>query len=58
MIYHHILKIKDKLNQLVAKHTGQPLAKIEHDTDRDYYMTAVEAKEYGVIDEIIKSGKK
>ena len=54
----HILKIKDKLNQLVAKHTGQPLAKIEHDTDRDYYMTAVEAKEYGVIDEIIKSGKK
>lgn len=54
----HILKIKDKLNQIVARHTGQLLAKIEKDTDRDYFMTAAEAKEYGVIDEIIKSGKK
>lgn len=54
----HILHIKDKLNQLLAKHTGQQLAKIEKDTDRDYFMTAAEAKEYGVIDEIIKSGKK
>ncbi len=54
----HILKIKDKLNQILAKHTGQPLAKIEKDTDRDYYMTPAEAKEYGVIDTIIKNGKK
>lgn len=50
----HIIKIKDKLNQILAKHTGQPLAKIEKDTDRDFYMTAEEAKEYGVIDKIIK----
>ncbi len=54
----HILKIKDKLNQILAKHTGQVLSKIEKDTDRDYYMTPVEAKEYGVIDLILKNGKK
>ena len=54
----HILKIKDKLSQILAKHTGQPLNKIEKDTDRDYYMTPVEAKEYGVIDLILKNGKK
>ena len=53
----HILKIKDRLNHILAKHTGQSLAKIEKDTDRDYYMSAEEAKEYGLIDEIIK-GKK
>ncbi len=50
----HILKLKDKLNQILAKHTGQTLAKIEKDTDRDFYMTPQEAKEYGVIDEVIK----
>lgn len=50
----HIIKIKDKLNQLLAKHTGQPLAKIEKDTDRDFYMSAEEAKDYGIIDKIIK----
>lgn len=50
----HILKIKDKLNQLLAKHTGQPLKKIEKDTDRDFYMNPEEAKEYGIVDEIIK----
>ncbi len=53
-----ILKIKDKLNQILAKHTGQPLAKIEKDTDRDFYLTPVEAKEYGLIDEIIKKNHK
>ncbi len=53
----HILKIKDKLNLILAKHTAQPLSKIEKDTDRDYYMSAAEAKEYGLIDEIVK-GKK
>ncbi len=52
-----ILKIKDRLNQILAKNTGQPMAKIEKDTDRDYYLTANEAKEYGLIDEVIK-GKK
>ncbi|PIR44048.1 ATP-dependent Clp endopeptidase, proteolytic subunit ClpP [Candidatus Wolfebacteria bacterium CG10_big_fil_rev_8_21_14_0_10_31_9] len=50
----HIVKIKDKLNTIIAKHTGQPVGKVEKDTDRDFYMSAVEAKEYGVIDEIIK----
>jgi len=50
----HILKIKEKLNKILAKHTGQPLKRIEKDTDRDYYMSAIEAKEYGVIDKIIE----
>ena len=50
----HIVKIKDKLNAIISKHTGQPIAKVEKDTDRDFYMSAQEAKEYGVIDEIIK----
>lgn len=49
----HIVKIKEKLNQILAKHTGQKLDKIERDTDRDFYMSAQEAKEYGIIDEII-----
>jgi ATP-dependent Clp protease protease subunit len=50
----HILKIKDKLNKILAKHTKQPLAKIEKDTDRDFFMSADEALKYGVIDKIIK----
>jgi ATP-dependent Clp protease protease subunit len=50
----HILKIKDRLNQLLTKHTGQPLSKIEKDTDRDFHLNAQEAKEYGIIDEILK----
>lgn len=49
-----ILKIKDRLNAILAKHTGQPLAKVEKDTDRDYYMTAEEAVKYGLIDKVIK----
>ena len=52
-----ILKLKARLNQILAKHTGQTLAKIEKDSDRDYYMTASEAKEYGLIDEVIKSSR-
>jgi len=54
----HILRIKERLSQLLAKHTGQPLSKIEKDTDRDFHLTAAEAKEYGVVDEIIKGNKK
>lgn len=54
----HIIKIKDKLNEILAKHTGQKFEKIEKDTDRDFYMSASEAKEYGVIDEIIRGKKK
>jgi len=50
----HIIKIKDKLNQILAKHTGQDIKKIEKDTDRDFYMSAEEAKDYGIIDQIIK----
>ena len=49
----HILKVKDNLNKILSKHTGQPVAKIEKDTDRDRYMTAEEAKKYGLIDKII-----
>ena len=53
----HIIKIKNKLNAILAKHTGQKLEKIEKDTDLDFYMSAPEAKEYGIVDEIIKSRK-
>lgn len=49
-----IVKIKEKLNKILAKHTGQPLEKIERDTDRDFYLSAEEAKEYGLIDVVIK----
>lgn len=50
-----ILKIKEKLNKILAKHTGQPLERIEKDTDRDFYLSAEEAKEYGIIDKVIKA---
>jgi ATP-dependent Clp protease protease subunit len=53
----HIIKIKNRLNQILAKHTGQPMAKIERDTDRDFWLTAQEAKDYGLVDEIIKTSK-
>ena len=49
----HILKIKERLNKILAQHTGQPVKKVEKDSDRDYYMSAEEAKEYGLVDEII-----
>lgn len=52
-----ILKMKVKLNQILAKHTGQKVEKIEKDADRDYYMSAVEAKDYGLIDEVIKTSR-
>lgn len=48
-----IIKIKDKLNRILAHHTSQPLEKIEKDTDRDFYLSAEEAKAYGIIDEVI-----
>ena len=53
----HIVKIKDKINQILSKHTGQKFAQIERDTDRDFYLSAEEAKTYGLIDEIIKTKK-
>lgn len=49
----HILKIRDRLNQILAKHTNQSIKKIEQDTDRDFFMSADEAKAYGIIDKII-----
>ena len=48
-----IVKIKEKLNQILAKHTGQSFEKVEKDTDRDFYLTAQEAKDYGLIDKVI-----
>lgn len=53
----HILAIKERLNRILAKHTGQNIKKIEKDTDRDYYMSADEAKEYGIVDKILSSKK-
>ena len=50
----HILKIKDRLNKILVKNTGQSLKKIEQDSDRDYYMNAEEAKKYGIVDKIVK----
>jgi len=50
-----ILRIKKAINEILAKHTGKSMSQIEKDTDRDFYMTAAEAKKYGIIDEVIKS---
>ncbi len=49
-----IIKLKDRVNKILAKHTGQSLEKIEKDTDRDFWMSAEEAKEYGIIDKILE----
>ncbi|AOH53453.1 ATP-dependent Clp endopeptidase, proteolytic subunit ClpP [Peribacillus muralis] len=48
-----ILKLKDHINQIISERTGQPIDKVSKDTDRDYFLSANEAKEYGIIDEII-----
>jgi ATP-dependent Clp protease protease subunit len=48
-----ILSTRERLNQILAKHTGQPLDRIERDTDRNYFLSAIEAKEYGLVDEVI-----
>lgn len=50
----HILKLHARLNQILAKHTGKEVGQIEKDTDRDFFMNAQEAKEYGLIDKIIQ----
>lgn len=50
-----IIKVKDRLNQILAKHTGQDIRQIEKDTDRDFFMSAEEAMSYGVVDKIIKN---
>jgi ATP-dependent Clp protease protease subunit len=52
-----ILKLRDKMNELYSKHTGQSVETIKRDTERDNFMTAVQAKEYGLIDEVLVSAK-
>ncbi len=50
-----ILQTRDRLNRILAKHTGQPLEKIQQDTDRDYFMSGQEALEYGLVDKVLTS---
>ena len=52
-----ILRLREKINEILAKHTGQPIDKIEKDTDRDYFMAAEESKKYGIVDEVVTSIK-
>ena len=52
-----ILKVRERLNTILAEHTGQPLERLQTDTDRDFFMTPAEALEYGIIDEIMKYKK-
>jgi ATP-dependent Clp protease protease subunit len=52
---HEILRLRDRLEEILAKHTKQPLEKIKKDSDRDYFMSAEEAKAYGIVDEVITS---
>ncbi len=52
-----ILKIRDRMNEILAKHTGHPIDKVRKDTERDFFMSAAESKEYGVVDEILMKKK-
>ena len=52
-----ILRLKEKLNEILSKHTGQTLERVEKDADRDFFMSAEEAKSYGLVDEVIESQK-
>lgn len=54
----HILKMKDRLNNILAKHTSQSISKVEKDSDRDYYMSADEALKYGIVDKIVGASKR
>ena len=53
-----ILKLRERINEIFAEFTGQPLEKIQKDTDRDFFMSAEEAKAYGLIDQVVESQKK
>ena len=53
-----IQKIKSKINKILSEQTGKPLSQVEKDTDRDYYMSALESKEYGLIDKVIEKRQK
>ena len=48
-----IIKTREQLNKILAENTGQPLSRIENDTERDYYLSAAEAKDYGLVDQVI-----
>jgi ATP-dependent Clp protease protease subunit len=48
-----ILRMREELNEILAKHTGQPLDRLQVDTERDFFMTGEQAKEYGIIDEVV-----
>ena len=52
-----IQRLKDRLNEILAEHTGQKMKKIVEDSDRDYFMSPDEAKKYGLVDEVVKSRK-
>jgi len=52
-----IIKIKNKLNRILSERTGQPFEKIERDTERDFFMSAEEAKAYGIVDEVMERRK-
>ena len=52
-----ILRVQDKIRQIISQHTGQPYDKIARDTDRDYFLNAEEAKEYGLIDDVLESNE-
>lgn len=52
-----MFKLKKRLNRIISHHTGQPVEQVEKDADRDYYMTAEEAKKYGLVDEVVKPRK-
>lgn len=53
----YMLRLKNRLNKIIAKHTGKSVEQVEKDTDRDYFMTADEAKAYGLVDEVVQSRK-
>jgi ATP-dependent Clp protease, protease subunit len=53
-----ILRVREQVNNIIAKHTGQSLKRVERDTDRDFWMTAKQAVEYGIVDEVIVARKK
>ena len=53
----YMLRLKKRLNQIISKHTGKSVEQVEKDTDRDYFMTAAEAKAYGLVDEVVESRK-
>ena len=57
IIAKEMLRTKQTLNEIIAKHSGQPVDKVHKDGDRDFYMSAIEAKEYGLIDEVVAHRK-